>query len=46
MSRSSRIGGLPELAAALSNKSIYAAAMSYPMGLRSTSRDEDAGESS
>lgn len=28
-----QIGGLPELAAALSNKSIYAAAMSYPMGL-------------
>jgi len=29
----SQIGGLPELAAGLSNKSIYAAAMSYPMGL-------------
>jgi NitT/TauT family transport system substrate-binding protein len=28
-----QIGGLPELAAALSNRSIYAAAMSYPMGL-------------
>jgi ABC-type nitrate/sulfonate/bicarbonate transport system substrate-binding protein len=28
-----QIGGLPELAAGLSNKSIYAAAMSYPMGL-------------
>ena len=28
-----QIGGLPELAAALSKKSIYAAAMSYPMGL-------------
>ena len=28
-----QIGGLPELAAALSQKSIYAAAMSYPMGL-------------
>jgi NitT/TauT family transport system substrate-binding protein len=28
-----QIGGVPELAAALSNKSIYAAAMSYPMGL-------------
>src|SRR5438034_9046705 len=28
-----QIGGLPELTAGLSNKSIYAAAMSYPMGL-------------
>jgi NitT/TauT family transport system substrate-binding protein len=28
-----QIGGLPELAAALSKRSIYAAAMSYPMGL-------------
>ena len=28
-----QIGGVPELAAALSNRSIYAAAMSYPMGL-------------
>jgi len=28
-----QIGGVPELAAALSKKSIYAAAMSYPMGL-------------
>jgi ABC-type nitrate/sulfonate/bicarbonate transport system substrate-binding protein len=28
-----QIGGLPELAAALAKKSIYAAAMSYPMGL-------------
>jgi len=28
-----QIGGLPDLAAALSKKSIYAAAMSYPMGL-------------
>jgi len=28
-----QIGGLPELAAALSKKAIYAAAMSYPMGL-------------
>jgi len=28
-----QIGGLPELAAGLSNKFIYAAAMSYPMGL-------------
>ncbi|TMB65824.1 MAG: ABC transporter substrate-binding protein [Deltaproteobacteria bacterium] len=28
-----QIGVLPELAAGLSNKSIYAAAMSYPMGL-------------
>ena len=28
-----QIGGLPELAAGLSNRSIYAAAMSYPMGL-------------
>jgi NitT/TauT family transport system substrate-binding protein len=28
-----QIGGVPELAAALSSKSIYAAAMSYPMGL-------------
>jgi ABC-type nitrate/sulfonate/bicarbonate transport system substrate-binding protein len=28
-----QIGGLPALAAALSKKSIYAAAMSYPMGL-------------
>src|SRR6478735_7975097 len=28
-----QIGGVPELAAGLSNKSIYAAAMSYPMGL-------------
>ena len=28
-----QIGGLPELAAALSKKSIYAPAMSYPMGL-------------
>src|SRR5213594_4745409 len=28
-----QIGGLPELAAGLSNKSIYAAAMSYPIGL-------------
>ena len=28
-----QIGGLPELAAALSKESIYAAAMSYPMGL-------------
>ena len=28
-----QIGGIPELAAALSNRSIYAAAMSYPMGL-------------
>ena len=38
-----QIGGLPELAAGLSNKSIYAAAMSYPMGLGgATSRDEDA----
>ena len=28
-----QIGGVPELAAALSKRSIYAAAMSYPMGL-------------
>jgi ABC-type nitrate/sulfonate/bicarbonate transport systems, periplasmic components len=28
-----QIGGMPELAAALSKKSIYAAAMSFPMGL-------------
>ena len=28
-----QIGGVPELAAALSNRSIYAAALSYPMGL-------------
>jgi NitT/TauT family transport system substrate-binding protein len=28
-----QIGGVPELAAALSSRSIYAAAMSYPMGL-------------
>jgi ABC-type nitrate/sulfonate/bicarbonate transport system substrate-binding protein len=28
-----QIGGLPELAAALSKRAIYAAAMSYPMGL-------------
>ena len=28
-----QIGGLPELVVGLSNKSIYAAAMSYPMGL-------------
>src|SRR5262245_17270863 len=28
-----QIGGVPELAAALTNRSIYAAAMSYPMGL-------------
>ena len=28
-----QIGGVPELAAALSKKSIYAAALSYPMGL-------------
>ena len=28
-----QIGGVPELAAGLSNRSIYAAAMSYPMGL-------------
>ena len=42
-----QIGGLPELAAALSKKSIYAAAMSYPMGLvAQQSRDESARESS
>jgi NitT/TauT family transport system substrate-binding protein len=29
-----QIGGMPELAAAISKKTIYAAPMSYPMGLR------------